>query len=311
MSGIIELYTSRESTIGKDPSITLMYLIRSDTDNEREVREIVLAETPASYGDSLVPVLRLWRIKSKQMPLGNGYWTAQVDYAIAGKDTGQNPSQQGSNSDQQGQGDPLAPDVQISGKGVMQTITQSLGTRVAVKGAGDARDIPDYKGAILVSKEGVKGTEIPVPSMAWSETWVWNSRYVTWGYIKIIDDLIGRVNNDKFRSFAAGEVMFDGFDSSPQGIDKRKITYHFRRSPNVTIPAGTFKNKDGQALPAIVKNGHQFIWFEYEQTLIGNSAIAMAPRTAYVEEVGRPGLQEPATGYGTNQDDFFLLGTGS
>jgi len=308
MSFFIEMYTSRETTMGKDPSATFMYLIRSDTDDEVEVRAIVEAEAPLSYGNIPNPRMRLWRLKSKQTPLGNGYWTAQVDYGISGANSQNNPQQQ--NNDQQGQNDPLAPDVQISAKGVQQTITQSLYTVVKAKGTGDARDIPDYKGAIQVSKEGVKGCEIPVPSMSWSETWVWNALYVTWGYIKNLSDLVGRTNQVHFRSFTEGEVMFDGFDSSPQGLAQRKITYHFHRSPNVTIPAGTFKNKDGQSLPDIVKNGHQFIWFEYEQYLIANDAIAMAPRTAYVEEVGRPGLMNG--GIPTNEDDFIgKLGIGS
>lgn len=299
----IELYTSRETTMGKDPSATFMYLVRTDTDSEAEVRRFVLAETPASYGDVPNPRLRLWRLKSKQTPLGNNWWTAQIDYGLAGNETvSGNPNDPNQNQNQTGNNDPLSVDVEINAKGVQQTITQSLYTAQKVKGQGDTRDFPDYRGAIQVSKEGIKGTEIPVPSMAWSETWTWNALYVTWGYINAISNLIGRTNQTRFRTFTGGEVMFDGFDSSAKSLEQRKITYHFHRSPNVTIPAGTFTNKDGQQFPAFNKDGHQFLWFEYEQTVIGNNAIVYAPRAAYVEEVGRPGLT--SGGVPSNQDDF-------
>lgn len=295
---IVERYASRETTTGRNPSATLMYMV-GQTIDEREVRLAVLAESPLFYE---IPALS--RLSTKQKPLGGGWWTAQVDYGVNTRDaTKGSPTDQNQNN-KPGAGDPLTPDIKVDFQSVQQHITQSLYVAHSYRATADTDEIQDNKGAIGVSKTGVAGCDIPVPLLTWTETWTFLAQFVTWGDVRTIGDLVGRTNNQAFRVFPPGEVMFMGGGITEQGVDKFRISFNFKRQPNVVLAAGKFL----PGWPSITKDAWDYMDVSYKQST-GASSLPFVPRNVYIHRVGRPGLDDGANP--TNQDDFSKLRIGS
>lgn len=286
---IAEQYASRENTTGKNRSVTLMYMI-GQSEDDVEVLDFIKANIPQHY-------LTLPLLRTQNTPIGNGWWRTKADYGIESQ-TGGNPAD--GNANNPGANDALTPDIKIDSQSVSQHITQSLSTRSKIQATADARAIPDFKGAIAVSKTGVTGCDIQVPSLSWSETWTFLPWYITWGVIKTWRSLEGRVNSKVFRNFPIEEVMFDGFSTEAKGVDLRKVHFRFKAQENVTVGVDQFLT----GWPAFTKAGWDFLWVDYEQgTLAG--AIVQVPRALYIENVGRPNA------IGNNKANFDPLGIGA
>lgn len=284
---IYELASSRSSRTGRDPSIKLMFFVAGLFD-EHDVRVAVRLAAPLMY-ESLV------RLNTDQQPLGGGFWTASADYGsyefqVQGDPGSGEPGSGGASDSQPGGTDPIGPHVSISFGGRQQHITQAIKTTGAAKRTSDTRDIPDLKGVIGQTKEGVAGCDILVPDLKWSETWTFNPAFLTWDWVKQLRQLVGRVNLETFRSFPRGEVMFLGGEITTDDSDKARIVYNFYQEENVTVQL----NDEFQT---VEKKGHQYLDVEYEQIdfpLIG--AIGNVPRVVRVHEVGRISGKIPLLG---------------
>lgn len=303
---IYETAQSRSSKTGKGASLRVM-MLAGQTDDERAIRLLVREFAPLTFEGALV------RLNTDQQPLGNGLWTCSADYGIGEFQSDKNPGEGGTgsggsnDSNQPAPGDPIGPHVNISIAGRTQHVTQALRS-TAAKRTADSREIPDYKGAIGVTKQGIEGCDIIVPELKWSETWTFNPAYLTWAYVGDLEGLIGRTNNATFRSFEAGEVKFLGGEISTDDSDKGKVVFNFHKESNIDVTLTPEFN-------TIAKDGHQYLEVEYEQKdfpLVG--AIGNIPRVVRVHEVGRPGLMTDGSDgtdpRPTNQADFKLIGIG-
>jgi hypothetical protein len=325
-----ELYASRETKTGRSPTAKLMFMV-GQTIDEREVREAVLLESPEFY-----EIPQLGRLSTQQHHLGGGWWSAEVNYGVETRHSKKDPNNGG--GDKTSGKEKLGMEVKLDGQVDKVTVTQGIYLAGSYKRTAETREIPDYGLTVGVSKGGVHGCEIPVPKLIWTETWTFQTWFITWDYVRRLSDWQGRVNglpggkyrdNDgnlitlpddlaysgTFRSFPVGEVMFLNWSSEQEGIDKARFHFTFHRSPNVYIPAGDF-DPDAAAFdpthgswPAIVKGGHEFLWCDYEDVPM-NTAIVKRPRAVYVHGVGRPGLEDKF-GNPTNAIDFRLLGIGA
>jgi len=174
--------------------------------------------------------------------------------------------------------------------GGTQHITQSFDT-TRFSPTKDPDDIPDHKGAIGVTDDGVDGVDIITPQYNFSETHFLDVVLVTQVYKLIMFNLTGRVNDDDFKGFAAGECLFLGATGSRRSKDDWSIQYKFSAVPNVT-------DLEFAGIKDIEKKGHDYIWFPYEEeedetaNRLRKKAIG-----AYVEKVYQDG-------------DFELLGLG-
>jgi hypothetical protein len=77
-----------------------------------------------------------------------------------------------------------------------------------------------------------EGFDIIVPTCNFSETHYIAVASVTKAYKATLVSLTGKVNNAKFRGFAAGEVLFLGASGSQRG-DDWEITFKFSANSNV------------------------------------------------------------------------------
>lgn len=315
--------------LGRSPYVRLMYMITGTVD-EWEVRVLLANESPLHIEGVL------YRQSAQLDHLGAGVWTCSVDYGIGDFQTTFNPIDGGSGTGGGGGGaggsgsdggvapgpsSPIGPHVALSIGGRQQHVTQSLLHLRSAQKTGETRTVPDHKGAIGISDQGIEGCDIIVPELRWSETWTWNAAYITWEYIAILYRTVGRVNgrpmpglarpdyNGRFRNFDPGEVMFLGCDIDEKGDGQAQAVYHFHAEPNVE---GFKINADFEPVD---KGGHEYLWVEYEREKDANNRV-LVPRAVHVEEVGRPkdqhtdpGQHPDAEGH-ENRVDFLFLGIG-
>ncbi|MFA6715948.1 MAG: hypothetical protein WCS27_11275, partial [Victivallaceae bacterium] len=130
--------------------------------------------------------------------------------------------------------------------GGSQHLTQSLETISKYPSAA-----PNYNGAIGYDGEDVKGVDVTMPIMNFSETHYLKPSKVTTKYKKTIGELTGSVNKGSFKGYSEGEVLFLGASGSRRGDttnDLWEISYKFAVSANRTnIKVGdlTVTKKEG------------------------------------------------------------------
>ena len=112
---------------------------------------------------------------------------------------------------------------------------------------------PNFNGAIGVSGKNIEGVEITIPSLKWEETHEFESKEITGDFVNALFLATGRTNEDDWRIFQAGEVLFLGAKGKRSRNQKAQITFSFAASPNVED--GTF-----YGIEHIDKEGWQYLW---------------------------------------------------
>jgi hypothetical protein len=158
---------------------------------------------------------------------------------------------------------------------------------------------PNSYGAINVSGGRVNGVEITVPSLSWSETWLIPATYLVTGekdltstethqvedaddpsqpYAMVLHEMAGMVNEDRFRIFGPGEVLFLGarFDTNTSA-HMVPVTYSFvaQRSRNEFYVGDVKVDK---------KAGMDFLWIVYGDEVDQNFPVKK-PKYVYVDQV--------------------------
>ena len=264
-----ELMLSRRIVHGR--SAELLYLVRGTAD-ESDALDAVLAAAPATYtfvvsGSDVV----LHRTAPELVPVAvtesDGIWEARVVYEDSTRRS--TPPQEDDSS------------FSFDTTGGTQKITQSISTSGSYPAGA-----PDFKQAIGFDGRDVQGCEITVPVYKFSETHYKSAASVDSAYKSTLRDLTGQVNNDTFRGFAAGDVLFLGATGARRGTDSDdlwEITFHFAVS----------KTRTGFTIGGITvasKKGWEYLWVLYED---GVDATAKArirkPKAVYVEKVYEEG----------------------
>jgi len=172
--------------------------------------------------------------------------------------------------------------------GGTQHITQSLDTRGKYGPA--ASDV--LGGAIGFDGENVAGVDITVPLFNFSETHYLPDEVVNQSYKMRLFRKTGMYNNDSFRGFDPGEVLFLGASGSRRGDGDWEISFRFSASQNQ-------KNIKVGEITVPEKRGWDYLWVQYADDVDDNKKqIVKKPVAAYVEKVY----------YGT---DFTSLGIGN
>lgn len=213
--------------------------------------------------------------------LGDQAWQLEVTYSAEGA-----PDQQ--------QADPLKRSRSFDTGGGTQHITQAIPSDTFPEGEQrfhtGSPAAPNMFGAIGVDGDSVQGVDIVVPQLTWTETYDVPAIYVTTTYIKSLSSLTGTVNNSTFRGFAAGEVLFTGASGSQQWDEEKgdgpwSLSYKFVASANQgagkTFPAIKIGN-----IEDIEKDGHDYLWVRYEDSLTGDTVLRR-PKFVYVNKVYR------------------------
>lgn len=251
---ITEKFDSREITEGiESPSVDLIYIVEG-TEDDAAVRLTVEATIPAFF-DGLA--FQQYHIKH----VGRGIWEVSARYGkLEPKDTNQST-------------------FSFDTGGGTTHITQSLQT--PGKHAPPGKVAPDFKGAIGVTTDSVEGTDITIPVYNFTETHYIPIANVTGAYKATLFALTGRVNDDTFKGFEAGEVLFMGASGALRREDDWEITFRFAASPNI----------NGLAMGGIAgidKKGWEYLWVRYADAEDQN-VLVKQPIAVYVEKVYEEG----------------------
>ena len=175
-------------------------------------------------------------------------------------------------------------DVSFDTSGGTHKITQSLET---VASAGITSILaPDFKKAIGVNGDAVEGVDIHVPIFNFQEKHYFAN--LSWSYLGMLHNITAKTNNDTFRGYPAGEVLFLGAAGSRRGVEMWEVTYKFACSPN--------KNNITIDTVMVDKKGWEYLWVRYVDSE-ANGTLVKQPAAVYVEKV-------------YEEADFALLGIG-
>jgi hypothetical protein len=247
---IFETTWSRESRVDfAQPSTELAYLVIG-TEDDSEVMSLVEATAPPFY-NSLT--FKDYTIKH----MGGGVWDCKAHY---------NKSQ---------------PTYTFDTTGSTEKTVQSIQTRGSFGRPIPAAPPSDFKGAIGVNWDTVEGTEIYSRAFKWTETYYLSTTDVSGLYQDTIYALTSTYNQDVFRNFAPGQVLFIGARGSQRGLDDWEISFNFSALPNVTgLTIGD--------ITGISKMGWDYLWIRYMEKVDGNRLVKVAD-AVYVEQVYYPG----------------------
>lgn len=251
---VTELFADRTQTIessGKYSSLELFYLVQ-DVTLESEVITINGVTHPATTEYFALQAVRddcpksIYGMARKELRISakidDTSYKVAVSYAYSGT------SYIGREDDDADAGDRT---ITFSSAAGTRHITHSHET---IERIGNA---PDESGAINVDADhNIHGVEILSPSLSFSETHYFTYKKFKISYIRDLHALMGCVNAKAFRGFAAGEVRFDGFNSTRRGTkrdDLYEVTFHFAVIPNQ--PA---QRIHGLSIPK--KDGWDYLW---------------------------------------------------
>lgn len=169
-------------------------------------------------------------------------------------------------------------ELSFSTSGATRNISQSYNTTNAY-GTGVTTD--DYKGAIGVTRDGIEGADVVIPSFSFSYTNYKADDEVDISYIQTMFSLTGKVNNAIFKDFGIGEVLFLGADGRRRNDDDYSITYRFECQPSRSdITIGD--------ITGIEVQGWDYLWVKYEEDVVNENKI-QNPIAVYVERVYKSG----------------------
>jgi hypothetical protein len=181
------------------------------------------------------------------------------------------------------------PEVSYTLSGETKHITQSLSTRGKTKegilvNATTGNITVTDSGAIGVEKDSVKGADILVPVVSFSETHYFLRKDLTRTLRTTWESLFAHTNGTLFRDYAVGEVLFSGVQTTvkggPDGVVP--VTFQFQRRANVT----------GEDIGGIVLDveGWELVDMRYKPKLNDTSKRTEAtPSKVLLHKVYKPG----------------------
>jgi hypothetical protein len=201
--------------------------------------------------------------------LGGEAWEVTAHYETNGEDDPERP-------------EPLKRGRQFDTGGGTAHISVGFAERRYGENAPDMKKVVDFDG------ETVKGIDIVVPALQWSETYDVPTAKVTADWIRSVSDITGCINDAAFRGFEAEEVLFLGCSGSQQwdtekGDGPWNLQFKFTASRTQTnLKIGDIEN--------IEKKGHDYLWMLYEDSVNGNQGFSTRvakPKFVYTTRVYR------------------------
>lgn len=144
---------------------------------------------------------------------------------------------------------------------------------------------PGHNGAINVTKDGIDGVDIYVPTFSFRVDKAFAPGTLTDAYMKTLTTATACINDATWYGFAKGEVLFTGAEFE-KTLELETVSYDFECSVNledVTI-AGITINTTPPARPA--KEGWDYLWVEYhEKTDDATGFVVQEAVAIHVERV--------------------------
>jgi len=254
MAYVVEL-VGQEVTKGRNPQALLKYQVRG-TEDKATAYGLVLAASPTV-------TMGLVRENARVVEEGGGIWAGTVIYGTM----------------EQGEPGDISWSFNIGVENFH--ITNALAHVQSYAAAGTP---PDHKGAIGVRQDGsgrtVEGVDIKVPVFTWEETHYASYETVaSHGFIQTLESTTAKINDAPWRIWDKGETLFLGTSGAKRGEEPVGLTYRFASS----------RTKTGMTIGDITgvdKEGHHYLWIEYEKKEDGAAnTLTDRPLAAHVERV--------------------------
>ena len=242
---------SRASS-GKEPTITLNY-VATGTQDEQYVHSYALAATPSIY-----PTIygTLYRQDIQVEPGGFNVFYVTVPYGKHKHATGQ---------------------FRLSFDTTGGTVTIFSGKENKGRYAKAGETAPDYKNAIGVDGDEVRGCEITIPALKLTAHFRHPQAVITLARIKALANITGTINSKPFLTFAPGEVLFLGCSGSEGTDAETEVAYQFACSANAdSLTIGEIAN--------IAKRGWDHLWISFADE-VDDGKPTKQPKYVYVERV--------------------------
>lgn len=297
-----ELARSRKITVGKGTATGEIKYIAYREDDIATVRTEVAATVPATFeGMDLVG--------TPLVDLGGGVWDVTANYELSNAviDSTDDIGEPGSPLPEQTQGEPGGPNNEPGGgvdpnENNMPGDDEPLGAEWSFDTTGATErilrsietieklpvDAPSYDRAINVSKEGVEGVDIPKPTLRL--TCKKTHPFMTMNYIRMLafatrgkggpNAGAGVVNDRKWGTWEAYEVLFLGAQSTQDSNGRWPTTYIFEPSPNLE----NVQVDEAGDMIFDFKGGHDYIWVQQAELVPGN-ALSRKVIAAYLERI--------------------------
>jgi len=281
---LTERVDSRESTTGLNRSIILHYILEGTADDMTAKREL-LAATPTIYdyltrGD--VRVLAIWVNEDTD----EGAWDCTVPYVS----NIIQPGDYTTSFDTTGGTQHISHIGEYGSDDELRTISKW------------PPEATDYHGAIGVTGDGAdmtaEGVDVVAPIYQWTEVHNLPDSVVTPEYRQMVFVLTGRFNQDVFREFLPGEVLFMGGVGDKHGLMEDgqsdwQVAFSFAAQLTVGVldERITVARPEKMTIGDIVvtqKYGWDYLWAHYRRTPTA-SQMGVKADGAYVERVCRPG----------------------
>ena len=250
--------TVTERTAGRrlnDDTAERSYIIRG-TDDEATARTDLITEAPSTIGAKILTDAEVDEID-------DSVWIGTVRYTEPGATTERLEVNDTRRS------------FSVSGQTV--NIKQSIDTISRTVAIGDA---PDFKGAINADGERVEGTEIIVPNYTYSVNKVIAAASIDNSYKAILNNLVGKVNDESFEGTAAGESLLLEVTGTERDDGSYDMQFSFAGNPNATSISV------GGSITVAAKKGWEYLWILYERIVdVDAKALVQQPKAAYVEKV--------------------------
>lgn len=284
---ITEDVDSREATVGENPTITLHYTLEGTAD-DLAAKAAIAAEAPATYDN-------LTRGDARVRPLfvdaaaNEGIWECEVTYGNVAL--------------------PFDYTISFDTTGGTQHVTQALlPESVNTYKAPWLSVAANHHGAIGVTGSGddttVEGVDVVAPVYRWTETHWQPDDVVTPAYREKLFVLTACFNNEFFREYLPGEVLFMGASGSKTGYSPLhggdtewwEISYGFAAQLTVGVVDERLNVERPETITIgeIVveqKYGWDYLWVQYGRFKATQAAagIEIKPAAAFIERVYRPG----------------------
>lgn len=156
--------------------------------------------------------------------------------------------------------------------------TQSLET--VGRYAKPGKTPSNFYGAIGVTKDGVEGTDISVPTFSWTETHYLQKSQVDRAFFFVLFNLTAKMNAAPFRDFEIGEVLLIGVNGSASRlVPKFEMQFKFIALPN--SPGGSLNG-----ISIGPKLGHDYLWVRYnDKKDSASQSMVKLPYEVFIERV--------------------------
>lgn len=260
---IIELWDSRQTSGGDDPSISYKYLVYNEP-SDVDAETLLLATAPADYRG-------LVRRDYSLEPLENDMWAGQVEYKLL------------DSPPERDQGDSYPGSMQGGTGGSTIHADYSLETTQAKAATDYTAATTDHKNAVNVTEDGVEGVDIPSRQFRFTFTKLMADASVTSAYLTTLYGMTGCVNSAAYQphaklpTFAAGELLLEDFRFNQRSAETWEFQYFFAGQPNIT-------NLTVGDITGINKKGWEYLWFQFVDDVQNNMKVKR-PVRAYVERM--------------------------